>query len=56
MAHDKQYKDSPFTSIIIKEYGYPRTGDKYWNRNQHRVDVADHDMSFKCAIIERRIP
>ena len=56
MAHDKQYKESSDLGLDIVEFGYPRPGDEYWSRVNHRVQVADKDMCVECAIIKRALP
>ena len=57
MAHDNQYKDEDtpvyVNGVLVKRFDYPKKGERFYNRDTHRIEEADRDMDEKYLIVER---
>lgn len=53
MAHDNQFKESMTEGMLVQKWDYPKKGEMYWDRVEHRAKEAVRDMGEKCLILVR---
>lgn len=58
MAHDNQYKDNEplvIDGMVCGRFDRPKKGDRYYNRYNRRIEMAETDLTERFIIMEERV-
>ena len=58
MAHDRQYKDNPpliIDGMVCGRFNCPKKGDKYYNRYNRCIEIAETDLTEKFIIMGKQV-